>query len=280
MMNELAKSNLKMKELCVKLFGKKKNYYKFLPIIDGKNHHLLNDEQRQILKEVNLEDFNYWKGCYNQIFEENNKFVKKMSYDFIKKMKIPKNMVDDFLSEANIAFMLAVRLYSNSEYCFRTYLGKAIWNCLSKLMANSLFKGGNLRRLKKYHNVKEMLEVSGQKCSFEDVCDYLGWGKVLRNNMRRVVAQRTVKSLEDQNMVEDCRKSSFYLLERKELLNAISSVEMTVLEADSFKSKVSELFIDSKESLKDVAKKHGVTPQAVGQAYMRARKKLAAIIEE
>lgn len=267
---KLAMSNKLAKEYVAGLIGKKRKYSKYMNLLEGENLSILTEQQRKLFSLIDINFFKCWKTCKEQLWEENRKFVYHQVNKFIAKVNPPRSMIEDLQSEAYVGFMIAIRMYSNSEFCFRTYLGKAIWTTLNKYVQRQrLMKGGDGRVLRKYIQKREELIISGKANKFEDVCDVLKLSKVSRKNLRSMLVQEEEL---DNNLVN---KKGFDSIERSELFSAIESVELSVLEADSFKSRVSDLFPDSCDNFKGVATRYGVSIEAARQAYLRAKRKLA-----
>lgn len=266
----LAESNKKARDFCFKLFGSKVNYQKvFFPIMEGKNLDCLTEEQRRMFRETDLDEFHFWKFFQDEFWEKNKNFVKKITNDFIKKAKLSNKMYDDLNGEANIAFSIAIRMYSNSEYCFRTYLGRVIWITLTKYIERSVNGSGCLNRINIYRKTRNKLEAEGKAHEFNDVCNHLGWGRTIQKNTKRLLAQIDLESLGD-TVVEDRRSSSNI----NELLEALNTIEMTELESDVLKSRAGDLFVDSMD-MRDVAKKHGVPMRVVRSTFVKLRSKLS-----
>lgn len=212
------------------------------------------------------------------LWNQYKRLVYALTRRFAMRLGVENKLISDLIGEATIAFMKALRGYDNRDYQFSTYLGRAIKTDLRRYMArNRGLTSANEGLMISYQAKWQELVSSGKPHSFDDVCIALELSEKLRKRLWCTLQ-------EPANEGDLAEPLSKVVIDKRsgvvdsDLIRAIGMVELSILERDAWISgeKVKTLFPTARANIREVAKEHGVTPQAAAYAAVRANKKIAA----
>lgn len=195
--------------------------------------------------------------------------------------------VSQLESEARVGLLKAIRGYTNPEVKFVTYCHKTMSNEVSRYLQRSsgvTLTGVNSSLLVKYKRKLEELSLAGKPSHFNDVCDSLELSPKQANRLKCALRSEVTGENELETTLAatllDSKKNTKV---DRDLIRRMEAVSLSMLEKFSFVSQnedIRSMFPDAFPSLKDVAIHFDVTPQAASEALKRARKKLAANLDE
>lgn len=248
------------------------------------------DEELLQMKAIPQEDVEAirrtWKVT-EQLWEQYRRIVYKIVRAFAKKLDITGvQEIADLQSEGVVAFMKSLRGYDDRNFSFSAYFGMAVKTELRRYQnKNRGLTGGNEKLLIAYQEMWRELAAAGEPHAFDDVVLAMGLDADFRQRLWGTL-QLPTNECEISSSIEDGDGLASLVADQSakgvdtDLIEAIGMVEMSLLEADSWKAReeVRELFPDSQKTMKQVAKLHNVTPQAVAFAAMRANSKIASVL--
>lgn len=210
------------------------------------------------------------------LWKKYERMVEKITIRFANRVGINASGLPDLKSEATVAFLKAVRGYSDTNFEFSTYFCTCVKTELRRYVKRCRgLSGGNEKLLIMYRAKQEELSSAGLDCSFDAVCTALNLSKKLRDKcwgtLQEPVSEGDLVEPLDKVVVAKANSNV-----DPELVAAISMVEMSELERDAFVSQESirELFPQSYKTMREVATIHDCTPQAAAFAAMRATEKI------
>lgn len=215
-------------------------------------------------------------GAATQLWQKYERMVMKMTMRFAARVGINSSDLPDLQGEATVAFLKAVRGYSDTSFEFSTYFCCCVKTELRRYVKRCRgLSGGNEKLLIMYRAKHEELFACGMDCSFDAVCTALNFTKKQREKCWGTLQE----PVSEGDLVEPLSKVVAKVSATgvdPELVVAISMVEMSELERDAFVSQESirELFPKSYKTMREVATVHSCTPQAAAFAAIRATEKI------